>query len=238
METLFFPAMKTGRPPRATSREPELSVVVVALIHALGVFALMHINAPLTLRQASAAGGGLRVTLVSAPRPVQPSPLFRPIEPMPPVQAPIVTSHRPSTRTVAAPLPKPPERQPAAPAAMPSPAPAAEPAAPPPAPVANALNLPGAQAIRTVASVSCDIAQPPYPASAKRLGHEGSVMLQVTIDPTGRIIQADIAKSSGFEELDAAARQTMLAGHCKPYVDSGIAMTVHAMQPLTFNLDN
>lgn len=234
METLFLPAMKADGPPRATSREPVLSVMAVALIHALGLFALMHFNAQLTLRQANVAGGGLRATLVSAPRPVQPP--SRPVEHRPPVQAPIVTSRRPSARTVATPLPKPPERQPAAPVAMPSP-PAAE-SAPTPAPVAPALDLPRASAIKTVASVSCDIAQPPYPANAKRLGHEGSAMLRVTIDPTGRITQADIAKSSGFEELDAAARQAMLAGHCEPYVDSGIPMTVHAMQPLTFNLDN
>jgi protein TonB len=47
--------------------------------------------------------------------------------------------------------------------------------------------------------------QPPYPASARRLGEEGVVTLRVRVGATGRAELVEVASSSGFPRLDQAA---------------------------------
>jgi protein TonB len=44
-----------------------------------------------------------------------------------------------------------------------------------------------------------------YPPISKRLGEEGSVIVQVAVAPDGHVVDAKVAKSSGFSRLDAAA---------------------------------
>jgi periplasmic protein TonB len=50
---------------------------------------------------------------------------------------------------------------------------------------------------------------PEYPESAKKAGWEGTVLLQVLIDPRGMPERIDIDHSSGFDVLDEAARQSV-----------------------------
>jgi protein TonB len=47
--------------------------------------------------------------------------------------------------------------------------------------------------------------QPPYPASERRLGREGSVQLRVRVDALGRVELVEVAESSGSARLDEAA---------------------------------
>lgn len=47
--------------------------------------------------------------------------------------------------------------------------------------------------------------QPPYPAAARRLGEEGSVVLRVRVDALGRAEIVEVATSSGSTRLDEAA---------------------------------
>jgi len=49
------------------------------------------------------------------------------------------------------------------------------------------------------------ISQPEYPTMSKRLGEEGSVILLLTLDEDGRVTDAKVDTSSGFERLDEAA---------------------------------
>ena len=90
--------------------------------------------------------------------------------------------------------------------------------------------------MKDVARIVCHFGQPPYPSVARRLHHEGTVTLRVTIDAAGKPSQVDVDTSSGFPELDAAAVQTLRAGQCEPYLDNGRPASVRAVQPLTFNL--
>ena len=46
---------------------------------------------------------------------------------------------------------------------------------------------------------------PEYPAAARRAGEQGSTVLQVLVDTDGRVVDARIAQSSGFADLDRAA---------------------------------
>jgi protein TonB len=60
-----------------------------------------------------------------------------------------------------------------------------------------------------------------YPEDAKREGKEGTVYLQIVVLRTGRIRSYDIVKSSGFQELDDAAVQTLVRANEKlpPFPD-------------------
>ncbi|WP_186130594.1 energy transducer TonB [Burkholderia gladioli] len=202
------------------------------------------------------SGAGLKVTLVAAtapPRrpPAAAAPTSRAVaRRIMPRHPPVLASEAPSERSVAAdkpPMPSaavapPAPDAPVAPAAAPvaaAPAAAAPVAATPAAaaPVDPALNLPGSQAAKDVAHVACHFDQPAYPPRARRMGREGTVTLRVTIDRTGHVARADVAASSGDEELDTAARDALLAGHCDPYLEHGVAIDVHAVQPITFGLN-
>jgi protein TonB len=46
---------------------------------------------------------------------------------------------------------------------------------------------------------------PEYPAAARRAGEQGSTVLQVLVGIDGRVVDAKIAQSSGFADLDQAA---------------------------------
>jgi len=49
------------------------------------------------------------------------------------------------------------------------------------------------------------ITQPAYPTMSRRLGEEGVVTLLLTVDENGRVSEAQVSESSGFERLDEAA---------------------------------
>ncbi|MFM0501759.1 energy transducer TonB [Paraburkholderia caffeinilytica] len=227
----------TGRP--TDWRQPGLSVGIAFVLHVAALlFFLWRPAVHFTLAAAGrpVSSDGLRVTLVAAPnRPIRPTPAVT--TPSQPVirhvvqrHPPLLTSATPTARTVNE------DETPTPPAPIVPPAQAAATTAP--APVNPAMNLPGAQAVRDVAHVTCRFDQPAYPPIARRLAHEGTVTLRVTIDRTGRVARADIATSSGHEELDAAAQGALLAGHCDPYVENGVPVEVHATQPVSFGLNN
>ena len=46
---------------------------------------------------------------------------------------------------------------------------------------------------------------PEYPTMSRRLGEEGAVVLLLTINEDGRVVESSIDTSSGFERLDEAA---------------------------------
>ena len=49
------------------------------------------------------------------------------------------------------------------------------------------------------------MSQPRYPSADTRLGNEGNVDVEVYVLPNGRVGDARIARSSGFERLDQSA---------------------------------
>ncbi|MCA8095241.1 energy transducer TonB [Burkholderia anthina] len=229
-------------------RQPGIALGGAVVLHVV-VLLLFLLQPTVSITQADAgrrvSGAGLRVTLVATPAPpvkstqaaVPPRPVVKHTAQRHPV---LLTSKAPAARSVTeneTPTPPTPVA-PAVPAAEAATATAAAVEATAAAPVNPALNLPGAQAAKDVAHVACHFDQPAYPARARRLAHEGTVTLSVTVDRTGRVARADVASSSGYEELDAAAQSALLAGHCDPYVEHGVAIDVHAVQPVTFGLDH
>ena len=115
------------------------------------------------------------------------------------------------------------EAPPAAPT-PPTPAPPAPktptPAVPPPtsatpvitAPAAPAPSAaPATPAVRTGAAIQpgANCAKPEYPSASRRLEEEGTVTLKFLIGADGRVLQAEIEKTSGFARLDEAARNAL-----------------------------
>ena len=55
-----------------------------------------------------------------------------------------------------------------------------------------------------------------YPAASKRLGEEGTVVLQFLIGEDGKVIESKVASSSGHARLDEAARSGLGSCQFKP----------------------
>jgi len=56
-----------------------------------------------------------------------------------------------------------------------------------------------------------------YPNMARRLGQEGTVVLQVTIDREGHVLDAVLAQGSGFGTLDQAAMALVTGARLPPF---------------------
>ncbi len=95
------------------------------------------------------------------------------------------------------------------------------PVAPPAAPVATTAPTPpapAAPALRTVAVIQpgATCAKPDYPSASRRLEEEGTVTLRFLIGTDGRVLQAEIDKSSGYVRLDEAARNALAKCQFRP----------------------
>ncbi|MHB1333190.1 MAG: energy transducer TonB [Sulfuriferula sp.] len=168
--------------------------------------------------------------LVPVPPPVLPQPPVEP-EPAPPKPTPKPkpipkpTPAKPIAKPVPAkPVPAP--AQIAAPVAVPDPAPPTPPApltpvtppapkpapAPPPAPVSN----PGHEA-SYVQQIRRQIEQHKvYPALARKLDMSGTVEVSYVVNRQGKLIDVEIAATSGSEILDKAALQAVRAAIFPP----------------------
>jgi protein TonB len=101
-------------------------------------------------------------------------------------------------------------------------------APPPPAPTSTAPAItqaptppaaaPAAPAIRTgaVIQAGAHCAKPDYPSASRRMEEEGTVTLKFLIGVDGKVIQADIEKTSGFTRLDEAARNALSKCQFRP----------------------
>ena len=77
---------------------------------------------------------------------------------------------------------------------------------------------------------------PLYPASAKRAGEEGRVLLRVLVSADGRAQSVEIAKTSGFDHLDVAAIDAVRRWRFVPARRGDAAVAAHANVPVVFSL--
>jgi len=169
---------------------------------------------------------------IEAPQP-EPKPEPRPQPPKPkakPLPTPVLAA-----RPTPAPVPQPvvlPEPMPApepVPEVLPPPAPVAEvpkPASPlPPDPTpprpADYLNNP----------------KPPYPSLSKRLGEEGTVRLNILVNPDGGVARLALARSSGHPRLDRSAMETVQSSwKFEPARQGGKPVAAWVIVPIQFTL--
>ena len=185
----------------------------------------------------------LLAEFVEPPRPVVvPPPVFVP---------PTLVPKRAAVKT-AAPTPLPPPQ--IQPVTNPDPAPNSPTAvATPPAPL-PAITAPQAPAATPVVAMTAPPApprvelpssdaeylqnpKPPYPPLSKRLGEQGTVLVQVQIGVDGHALKGEIKRSSGFDRLDQAAMATVLKWRYVPGKRAGIPETMWFTVPIEFVLN-
>jgi protein TonB len=80
--------------------------------------------------------------------------------------------------------------------------------------------------------------QPDYPPTSRRLGEEGSVVLQVLVGPDGKVQEGKIKTSSGFPRLDEAAlKHALRAWRFTPGTEDGAPVTVWHSVKVTFKIE-
>jgi TonB family protein len=79
--------------------------------------------------------------------------------------------------------------------------------------------------------------QPPYPALTKAKRIEGKVVVAMLIDNSGRVVAAEIDKSSGDETLDQAAREAALQWQFTPVAPGSKQYRPWFKQTFTFSLN-
>ncbi len=128
---------------------------------------------------------------------------------------------------VAAPAP------PAPVAALPAPEPRVEPPRPPATPPAPA-------AVVQLPYVDADHADNQYRASypriSQRLREEGRVVLRVTVGADGKPTSASVFKSSGFQALDDAGKETVMRWRYRPGTRGGVNEAASVLVPVEFKL--
>jgi protein TonB len=166
---------------------PALGFIVA--VHAGALWGLMQVEA---VREVVQEQLPIMVGLITLPPPEPPRiepPPPRPAPPKPKRTPPMIVSEAPTPSAIEAP---PPDPAPVAEAPPPQP-PAPEPA--PPAPI-----IPP-----NFVAAYLDNPAPAYPATSKRLGEDGTVVLRVRVTPEGRPDTVTVERSSGFARLDRAA---------------------------------
>jgi protein TonB len=79
--------------------------------------------------------------------------------------------------------------------------------------------------------------KPDYPASSRRAGEAGTVVLDLYILPNGRVGDAKVQKSSGFPRLDeAAVKEAKRSWRFQPGTENGQPVAMWHSTKVTFNL--
>lgn len=221
----------------ARARISPAPLIGVTFAHAALLGLLLPAPAP---PEAIALPHPLMVSLIEprieAPQPQSrpiPQPESRPQPPKPadkPQQAPVLAAKQTTTPALQ-PVTEPPEPTPFAEPVheVPPPAPVAE--APKPAPPAPPTPTPP----RSAAYLNNP--KPPYPALSKRLGEEGTVRLNILVNPDGSVARLELERSSGHPRLDRSAMETVQASwQFEPARQGGRPVAAWVIVPIQFTL--
>jgi len=213
---LFFPRLPgIGQPER-----PLFSLTGAATAH-VALIALAAVAVPADeLKQALRP---LAVRLVEAlPALPKQQPVKRPEAPkpqrMPPPPENLLRSNTVSESPPAFTTPPPPSPAPATPINV--------------APVPAAITAP-----RFDASY-LDNPKPVYPATSRRLGEQGKVLLRVLVSAGGLAEKVELKTSSSFARLDQAAQDAVSRWHFVPARRGEQAIAAWVQVPVIFQLDN
>ena len=109
---------------------------------------------------------------------------------------------------------------------------AAEPvAAQAPTPAPPAVKQIAPNAVRYVAEPRLTV-----PLLSRRLGESGIVHLRIVVDARGRLKDASVKKSSGFERIDAQALQDIRTARFAPYLENGQPLEWETTALLSYEL--
>jgi len=144
-----------------------------------------------------------------------------PAEPVPPT---IVRHHEPVV-----PIPQPVARE-ASVMAIPVTMPVSE-------PTDSAEVISAVPAIATNASLAYEsIIEPSYPIDSRRRGEQGTVLLRVQVGRDGLPTEVDVERSSGYRQLDRAAREAVLRWRFRPVQVNGVNVEARGLVPIRFDV--
>ena len=89
----------------------------------------------------------------------------------------------------------------------------------------------------SISQAQCSVPEPFYPSLARRMGEEGKTMVRLFINESGAVDKVSLSQSSGIQRLDQAALDAAMKVRCRPFVESGKAIKVTAIQPYFFRLE-
>jgi TonB family protein len=75
-----------------------------------------------------------------------------------------------------------------------------------------------------------------YPTGAQSAGEEGTVIVNVFVGPNGKASRFSVAKSSGFDDLDNAALETVMSWHYVPALRDGDTVADWAQVNVVYKL--
>jgi periplasmic protein TonB len=78
--------------------------------------------------------------------------------------------------------------------------------------------------------------RPAYPRIAKREHWEGTTLLRVLVEPSGKASATKVAQSSGHDLLDEAATEAVLSWTFVPATQGGKSVAGYVMVPIIFRL--
>lgn len=116
------------------------------------------------------------------------------------------------------------------PVAEPIPEPPPPPAAPAPAPTSKSSTASNYLVIKQQF-------KPIYPRRALREGIQGTVTLLIHVDENGVPTKVEVVKSSGYFDLDYAARNAAMKSTFVPQMQNGVAVKAQGLQDIVFKLD-
>jgi protein TonB len=153
---------------------------------------------------------------------IEPPKVAPPPPPPPPKPALKTPKRPPPPMPVAIPDPVP---TPRAPTGVIEPQPPAPPVLAPVAPAPAPPAPPAPARLVEITQGETEYIRPPkpvYPALSKRSGESGVVIIAVYYSTAGHAKRAEVFKSSGFERLDRAAREAVLASQVTPFRRAGV----------------
>lgn len=72
---------------------------------------------------------------------------------------------------------------------------------------------------------------------ARRMGHEGQVVIRIKVSASGDVDSANVTRSSGYAVLDETALATVRRWRFRPAQQGGHAVETTVNVPITFRLD-
>ena len=112
-----------------------------------------------------------------------------------------------------------------------------EPASPTPSPPQSSNNASGEPKTVSISQAQCSVPEPIYPSLSRRMGEEGKTLVRLYINESGAVEKVALAQSSGLARLDQAALDAGQKARCRPFMESGKAIKVTAIQPYIFRLE-
>lgn len=205
-------------------RQPQRHALGIALVVLLHLLLLWVIQSGLSRSVIQKAQVVVDVLLLAQDKPQPPEappapPKPQRVTPTPPapvlpsVPVPVVAAPAPNAVTVA-------------------------PSAPAPAPATPAAPAARSESVRTAAVVNAaQCEKPEYPSASRRLEEEGTVHLRFLVGADGKVMQAEIEKSSGYKRLDEAARAGLAKCQFRPATVDGKLEQAWASMRYTWRLE-